>query len=49
MGRLEIDGAFKGSGETLLDGIFDAVSMLKGFELFDLEEQTGNNMNFKLK
>lgn len=49
LGRLEIDVAFKGSGETLLDGIFDAVSMLKGFELFDLEEQTGNNMNFKLK
>lgn len=48
--RLELDVAFKGgSGDNLIDGIFEAVGIVPGFETFDLEEQTGNNINFRLK
>lgn len=50
MGRLELDIAYKGgSGDELIDGIFAAVENIPGFENFDLEEQTGNNLNFTLK
>jgi hypothetical protein len=50
MGRLEVDVAFKGgTADDLLDGIFELAEGIPGMENLDLEEQTGNNMNFRIK
>ncbi len=50
MGRIEFDVTYKGgSGDDLLDGIFAAVEKVAELKGFDLEEQTGNNMNFRIK
>jgi hypothetical protein len=50
MGRIEFDLAYKGgSGDELIDGIFSAVEKVPELKGFDLEEQTGNNLNFRIK
>ena len=47
--RLELDVTYKGgSADGLIDGIFEVSADIPGFENLDLEEQTGNNMNFKI-
>lgn len=48
--RLELDLTYKGGTcESLIDAIFNAAGGIPGFENFDLEEQTGNNINFVIK
>jgi hypothetical protein len=50
MGRLEYDVTYKGGdGNQLVDGIFTAVEKVPELKGFDLEEQTGNNLNFRIK
>jgi hypothetical protein len=50
LGRLEVDLAFKGgSADDLVDAIFGIADAIPGFENLDLEEQTGNNLNFRIK
>lgn len=49
LGRLELDVTYKGgSSEGLIDGIFDKAMDIPGFDNLDLEEQTGNNLNFRI-
>lgn len=50
LGRLELDLAFKGgTADDLMDAIFDISGTIPGFGSFDLEEQTGNNITFRIK
>ena len=50
LGRLEMDVTYKGgSGDELIDGIFETMGQYKEIGKLDLVEQTGNNLNFKIK
>ena len=49
LGRLEMDVSFKGNSEDLIDNIFEVAGTIPGFEAFDMETQTGNNISFKVK
>lgn len=49
LGRLELEINYKGGGDTLVDELFTTVESLPGFENFDLQSQTGNDINFTLQ
>ena len=49
LGRLELEINFKGGGDDLVDKLFSAVESLPGFDNFDLQSQTGNDINFTLQ
>lgn len=48
LGRLELEINYKGGGDALVDELFGVVESLPGFENFDLQSQTGNDINFTL-
>ena len=49
LGRLELEINYKGGGDELVDDLFSAAESLPGFENFDLQSKTGNNVNFTLQ
>jgi hypothetical protein len=49
LGRLELEISYKGGGDALVDELFTTAESLPGFENFDLQSQTGNDINFTLQ